>query len=89
MTVVTRLPLWDGSKEGDDLRRSGHAAGALVGIDLLAVSVDVERAGAAQFQSNRGFEFALDVLFQAHGLKLDVVSEEAALDDDFHTVLTL
>ncbi len=85
MTVVTRRgPLREGAKGGDDLLRGGHPSGALVGVDLLAVGVDVKGAGAAHLDFDRRFEFALDVVLQAHGLDFDVVSEKAALNDDVH-----
>ena len=56
--------------------------------DFLAVGEYVEGAGAAHLDLNGDVEFAFDVLFQAHGLGLQVVSEEAALDDDFHVLYT-
>lgn len=55
----------------------------LVGEDFFAVGKDVERSRAAHLNAHGDAEFAFDVLFQAHGLGLQVVSEEAALDDDF------
>ena len=79
--AVGLLPITD---LGYELLQVGVAFRPLVGINLLSVDVNVERARAARFNVHFGFELPFEVLFQAPGLKSDVVSEKAALDDDFH-----
>jgi hypothetical protein len=60
----------------------------LVRENLLAVGEDVEGAGAAHLDLDGDVEFTFDVLFQAHGLSFQILSEEAAFDGDFHASLT-
>ena len=66
------------------LRHLGIATAALIRVNLLPVHIHVECARTAHFHRHRLFEFAFQILFQAHGLNFNVMSEEAALDDDFH-----
>jgi hypothetical protein len=63
--------------------------GLLVGENLLHVGKDIERSRTAHANANWNLQFALNVLFQAHGLYLQVVSKEAALDYDIHGTLAV
>jgi hypothetical protein len=64
----------------DDLFRGRQPASLLLGIDLFAVSEDIERAGSTHADTSRNVELLLDVVLQAHGLTCDVLSEKAAFD---------
>lgn len=48
------------------------------------IGVDIERPGHTGLKLDRDSQLLFDCLFQAHGLQFDVVSEETALDGDFH-----
>jgi hypothetical protein len=52
----------------------------LFGIDLFAVSEDVERARTSQADPRPNVQLLLYVVLQAHGLTFDVLSEKAAFD---------
>ena len=58
--------------------------GLLFRVDLLAISKNIQRAGRTQPNSRRNPQLALDALFQAHGLRFDVMSEKATLDFNGH-----
>jgi hypothetical protein len=60
----------------------------LLGIDLLAVKENIQGPGWAKADASGNFQFPLDAIFQAHGLRFDVVSKETALDFDCHNSLS-
>ena len=68
----------------DDLVGGRQTASLLLGIDFLPVNENVQRAWPAQADASGNLELAFDAIFQAHGLRLDVVSKETALDFDGH-----
>jgi|1185.fasta_scaffold728414_2 hypothetical protein len=72
------------SQSGDDFRGLGHALGLLIRINLLAIGENVQRARGAHADTHGDFQFTFDVLFQAHGLGFQVVSDETTFDYDFH-----
>ena len=74
-----RLP-----QRGNQLRRSRHSSGFGFRVDRFPVGDHGERTRAAHLYFDGYLQFALDVLFQAHGLCLDILSEEAAFDFDRH-----
>jgi hypothetical protein len=84
MTAVTLDGSRSAAQSGNDLGRLGPSFGLLVGIDLLSVGKNVERSRTAHADTNWNLQFTLNVLLQAHGLYLQVASEEAALDYDIH-----
>jgi hypothetical protein len=72
------------SQFADQLRRSRHPPGFGFRVDRLPIGDDIERTWAAHTYPNRNLQFALDVMFQAHGLCLYILSEEAAFDFNIH-----
>ena len=84
MTAERSLFPQGGFDRLEHLAYIGHASCLCLGKNSIAVDVDVQctRHARAEFHGDPGLLF--DVLFQAHGLGLDVLSEEAALDGDFH-----
>lgn len=53
-------------------------------VDGFPVYDHIQRSGRAHLDFDGYLQFAFDVLFQAHGLCFDVVSEEAAFDFNIH-----
>jgi len=74
-------------QRGNQLRRGRHAASFGFRVDGFPIYDHVQRPWRAHLHFDGYPHFALDVLFQAHGLCLDVVSEEAAFDFDVHKQL--
>ena len=68
----------------NDLVRGRQPTSLFFGIDLLPVNENVQRAWPAQADTSGNLQLAFNALFQAHGLSLDIVSIETALDFDFH-----
>ena len=75
------------ANQRNDFIRGRQPASLLFRIDFLSVNENVQRAWPAQADASRNLQLAFDVLFQAHGLRLDVVSKETALDFDVHSGL--
>lgn len=71
----------------NDLVRGRQPPTLLLGIDFLPVNENVQRTWSAQPDASGNLQLAFDALFQAHGLRLDVVSKETALDFDVHSGL--
>ena len=65
----------------NDLLYGRQPAGLLLGMDFLLVNEDVQGARPAQADPSWNLRFSFDVLFQAHGLCLDVVSKETIAGD--------
>jgi hypothetical protein len=68
----------------NQLRRSWHPASFGFRVDGFPIYDYVQRPWRAHLDFDGDLQFAFDVLFQAHGLCLDVVSEKAAFDFDGH-----
>ena len=64
-----------------------HAAGLLLGEDLLPIDPNVERTWSTHADLGGNLELTLYGFFQAHGLSFDVASHETALDLDVHRLL--
>jgi len=75
------------ANQHNDLVRGRQPASLLLGIDFLPVNENVQRAWPAQADASGNLQLAFDALFQAHGLHLDVLSKETALDFDVHSGL--
>ena len=74
-----------GANQINDLVNSGQPIRVFLGIDSVAVNGNIKRPRPAQTNASRNLQFAFDALFQAHGLRPDVVSKETALDFDCHS----
>jgi hypothetical protein len=61
----------------------------LLGVNLLAVNENVQTPGRAKADTSGNLQFAFDAIFQAHGLRFDVVSKETTLDVDSHRSLVI
>jgi len=71
----------------NDLVDDRQAASLLLGIDFLPVKENVQRAWPAQADASGNLQLAFDALFQAHGLRLNVMSKEASLDLNGHDIM--
>jgi hypothetical protein len=58
------------------------------GIDFLAVNEHIQTSWRAKADASGNLQFAFDAIFQAHGLRFDVVSKETSLDFDGHSSLS-
>jgi hypothetical protein len=70
--------------QAGDLPRRRHALDGLLREDQLTVDEDIELARAAPPDPRRDVELALQIFLEAHGLPLEIPSEEAALDLNVH-----
>ena len=57
----------------------------LLRVDLLAVYKNIQRPRRADTQVSGQTQFTFYGILEAHGLHLDIASEEAAFDLDLHT----
>ncbi len=55
-------------------------------IDAFAVDEDIQLSRGTGAQLNRDVEFTFNIVLEAHGLRFDVASNEAALDLDVHVL---
>jgi len=67
-----------------DLSTGGHPPGSFLREDHCAVYENVQLTGPAPPNLGRNLELMFQLLLEAHGLSLDVTSEETALDLDVH-----
>jgi hypothetical protein len=57
----------------------------LLRVDLLPVDENIQRARGAGTQPNRSTELAFEIVLEAHGLRFQIASKEAAFDLDLHS----
>jgi hypothetical protein len=85
--AAARLTSTPGPDQLNDFVSAGQPTSLLFGIDYLAVKENVQRPWPAQTHASGNLQFVFDALFQAPGLRPDVISKEAAPDFDGHSGL--
>ena len=69
----------------DDFISRRRVPHLLLRVDLLPVDENIQCARCAGTQPNWSTELAFEIVLEAHGLRFQITSKEAAFDVDLHS----